>query len=198
MMLAVLSFSVFAEDEAVTADNGGVILVGSTGTKQDDEQVLVDSAEPGALELKETEKLESGIDGEGVTPVDGLVGATNDAVVADKAADEGSMGGSDDAGDDKTADNENKKPSVWGNVLSLGIPILILVAFFYFGMYRPQKKQEKEKKEMMDNLQVGAEIMTIGGIMGKIVTVRESSVVIESGSDKNKLEISKQAISSVK
>ena len=112
------------------------------------------------------------------------------------------IGGNQSAADAaaNTADGTQtkKQPSVWYNVLTLGVPILILVAFFYFGMYKPQKKQEKEKKEMMDTLAVGAEVMTIGGIIGRVVTVREDSVVIESGSDKNKLEISKQAISTVK
>lgn len=95
--------------------------------------------------------------------------------------------------DGNTAPQQNKTLSTIFTI----VPILIIVAFFYFGMYKPQKKQEKEKKALMDSLEVGNEIMTIGGIMGRIVSVKEDSVIIESGSDKNKLQISKQAISSV-
>lgn len=94
-------------------------------------------------------------------------------------------------------ENQTPQQPGWIKVLTMLFPILILVAFFYFGMYRPQKKQEKEKKAMMDSLQVGSDVMTIGGIMGRIVSVKDDSVIIESGSDKNKLQISKQAISTV-
>ncbi len=87
--------------------------------------------------------------------------------------------------------------STFMKIVTMLFPILILVAFFYFGMYKPQKKQEKEKKAMMDSLAVGSDVMTIGGIMGRIVSVKDDSVIIESGSDKNKLQISKQAISTV-
>lgn len=104
-------------------------------------------------------------------------------------------------GQQQTGDNANgnKAPTqpAWMRIVTMVFPILILVAFFYFGMYKPQKKQEKEKKAMMDSLEVGSDVMTIGGIMGRIVSVKDDSVIIESGSDKNKLQISKQAISSV-
>ena len=116
-----------------------------------------------------------------------------------------SIGGKDDVSVENNSEqqsnqeNQNNTPaSPLMQFLQLGLPIIILVAFFYFGMYRPQKKQEKEKKAMMDSLQVGSEIMTIGGIMGRIVSVKEDSVIIESGADKNKLQISKNAISTVK
>ena len=78
--------------------------------------------------------------------------------------------------------------------------IIILVAIFaimYFLMIRPQKKQQKKDAEMRNNLTVGDEIITIGGIMGKVVTVKEDSVIIETGSDKNKMRILRSAISRV-
>lgn len=80
------------------------------------------------------------------------------------------------------------------------ITIIILVAIFaimYFLMIRPQKKQQKKDAEMRNNLAVGDDIITIGGIMGKIVTVKEDSVIIETGSDKNKMRILRSAISRV-
>ena len=100
---------------------------------------------------------------------------------------------------DAQGQNNPQQPTqpTWMKIVTMIFPILILVAFFYFGMYKPQKKQEKEKKAMMDALQVGSEVMTIGGIMGRIVSIKDDSVIIESGSDKNKLQISKQAISTV-
>ena len=60
--------------------------------------------------------------------------------------------------------------------------ILLMVALFagmYFLMIRPQKKQQKKEQEMRDSTQVGDEITTIGGIMGRVVTVKEDSLIIK-------------------
>ena len=75
--------------------------------------------------------------------------------------------------------------------------ILLMVALFagmYFLMIRPQKKQQKKEQEMRDNTQVGDEITTIGGIMGRVVTVKEDSLIIETGADRNKMKIARWAI----
>ena len=60
--------------------------------------------------------------------------------------------------------------------------IILIVAMFgvmYFVMIRPQKKKQQQEQEMRDSIQVGDEITTIGGIMGRVVTVKEDSLVIE-------------------
>ncbi|MBR5273052.1 MAG: preprotein translocase subunit YajC [Clostridia bacterium] len=75
--------------------------------------------------------------------------------------------------------------------------LVILFAAMYFLMIRPQKKQQKKDAEMRNNLSVGDDIITIGGIMGKIVTIKEDSVIIETGSDKSKMRILRSAISRV-
>ena len=75
--------------------------------------------------------------------------------------------------------------------------ILLMVAMFaimYFVMIRPQKKQQKKEQEMRDSLQVGDEITTIGGIMGRVVTVKEDSLIIETGADRNKMRIARWAV----
>ncbi len=75
--------------------------------------------------------------------------------------------------------------------------ILMLIAMFvlmYFLMIRPQKKKQKEEQKMRDDVRVGDQIITIGGIMGRVVTVREDSLVIETGADRNKLTIKKWAL----
>lgn len=77
------------------------------------------------------------------------------------------------------------------------LPFLLLIPIFYFLMYRPQKKQEKETAQMRNNLMIGDEVVTIGGIMGRIVKVKEDYVVIETGSDRTKLKMRKTAIGSV-
>ncbi|MDO4562801.1 MAG: preprotein translocase subunit YajC [Clostridia bacterium] len=75
--------------------------------------------------------------------------------------------------------------------------VVVIFAVFYFLLIRPQKKREKETRAMLDAMQVGDEIVTIGGIMGRVVSIKEDSVVIESGADKNKIKFERGAIKSV-
>ena len=77
------------------------------------------------------------------------------------------------------------------------IMIVAMVAIFYFFMYRPQKKQEKEAADMRNGLQVGDEITTIGGIIGKVVSIMEETCVIETGRDGTKIRILKSAIKNI-
>ncbi len=82
---------------------------------------------------------------------------------------------------------------------SLG-PIIMIVLMFvmlYFFMIRPQKKQEKETNDMRNNLKVGDEITTIGGIIGKIISIKEETVMIETGHDRTKIRILKSAVRNV-
>jgi len=75
--------------------------------------------------------------------------------------------------------------------------ILLMVAFFagfYFLILRPQKKKERTVREMRDSLQVGDEITTIGGIMGKIVQVREEFVTFETGEDRVRIKVARWAV----
>ena len=72
-----------------------------------------------------------------------------------------------------------------------------LLAVMYFVMIRPQKKQEKEQNDMRNNLAVGDEITTIGGIIGKIVSIKEETCVIETSHERTKIRILKTAVSRV-
>ena len=67
----------------------------------------------------------------------------------------------------------------------------------YFLMIRPQKKQEKAQNDMRNNLQVGDEITTIGGIIGKIVSIKEETLVLETSRDGTKIRILKSAVRNV-
>ena len=82
------------------------------------------------------------------------------------------------------------------SVMMIGM-ILVMVAVFYFFLYRPQKKQEKEVNAMRNNLVVGDEITTIGGIIGKVVSIKEETCVIETSRDLTRIRILKSAISRV-
>ncbi|WP_295093139.1 preprotein translocase subunit YajC [Ruminococcus sp.] len=77
---------------------------------------------------------------------------------------------------------------------SMLIPLAIMFALLYFVAIRPQKKRDKELKEMQESLQVGDEVVTGGGIVGIVVSVGEDTVVIETGGAKHKLRIKNWAI----
>ena len=82
--------------------------------------------------------------------------------------------------------------------------IVAMLAMLYFFMIRPENKRKKEAQNMRDSLTVGDVITTIGGIVGKIVmvkpdticTVKENTIVIESGVDRVRIELTKWAVSS--
>ena len=77
------------------------------------------------------------------------------------------------------------------------VPFIIMIVAMYFLLIRPQKKRQKQQANMLDSLIVGDEVVTAGGIMGKIVTIKEDSVVIETGSDRTKIKFEKNSISRV-
>lgn len=78
------------------------------------------------------------------------------------------------------------------------IPIVALIALMYFMMYRPQKKRQKQEQELRSSLEIGDEIVTIGGIVGRVVTIRENDIVIETGSDRTKMKIERWAVNTNK
>ena len=81
--------------------------------------------------------------------------------------------------------------------LMTGGMLVAVVVIFYFFAIRPQKKQEKETQAMRDSLQVGDEITTIGGIIGKVISIKEETVMIETGHDRMKIRILKSAVRSI-
>ncbi len=76
------------------------------------------------------------------------------------------------------------------------LPLLLVVVAMYFILIRPQRKREKESQNMRNNLQVGDEVTTTGGIVGRVVSLREDTVVVETGSDRSKIRVKRWAIQS--
>lgn len=82
------------------------------------------------------------------------------------------------------------------SIFSIVIIVLMFVALYFF-MIRPQKKQEKEINNMRNNLQIGDEITTIGGIIGKIISFKEDTLIIETTHDRTKIRILRSAVRNV-
>ena len=78
--------------------------------------------------------------------------------------------------------------------LSMIIMLVAMVVVMYFVMIRPQKKKQAEEQKLRDSIQIGDDVTTIGGISGRIVTVKEDSVVIETGADRTKVKFMRWAI----
>jgi preprotein translocase subunit YajC len=81
----------------------------------------------------------------------------------------------------------------WVTIAMLGVMLVV----FYFFLYRPQKKQEKTANAMRSGLQVGDEITTTGGIIGKIISIKEETVMIETGNERTKIRILRSAVRNV-
>ena len=92
---------------------------------------------------------------------------------------------------------ETTAPQGGGNFVVTIIMIVAMIAFFYFFIIRPQKKQEKEAADMRDSIQVGDEITTIGGIIGKVVSIKDETLVLETTRAGTKIRILKSAVRSV-
>ncbi len=99
-----------------------------------------------------------------------------------------------------SAEGEAAADAVQGGLMasfsSLIIPIGLLVLMYFF-LIRPQKKQEKQIASMRNNLVVGDEISTNGGLIGRIIKINEDIITIETGSDKTRLKIFRWAVRNV-
>ena len=83
------------------------------------------------------------------------------------------------------------------SLLTSFLPMLIILVVFYFMLIRPQSKKDKALKKMREDLSIGDEITTIGGIVGRVVSIKDDTILIESGSDRTKVRIKKFAVQEV-
>lgn len=79
------------------------------------------------------------------------------------------------------------------SLISIGSLILIIVVF-YFLLIRPQRKKDKQDAAMRKNLQVGDEVVTAGGVVGIVFSIKDDTVVVETGGDRSKIRVKKWAI----
>jgi preprotein translocase subunit YajC len=85
-----------------------------------------------------------------------------------------------------------------GGLGALGglVPMLLIIAVFYMLLIRPQQKRQRELQQTISQLKIGDRIVTTGGVIGTITTVRETSFLIRSG-DKSILEIARSAVAGI-
>ena len=82
-----------------------------------------------------------------------------------------------------------------GGMSSSIIMIVVMIGVFYFLLIRPEKKRKKEAEELRSSIKVGDSIVTIGGICGTVVDVKEDKFVIETSADRVRMELQKWALS---
>ena len=83
------------------------------------------------------------------------------------------------------------------SMVSLFFTLALMVVLLYFMIYRPQKKQEKKDAAMRTSLEIGDQVTTIGGVIGRVVAIKDDTFVLETGSDRVKIRFTKTAIGSV-
>ncbi|MEG1779178.1 MAG: preprotein translocase subunit YajC [Oscillospiraceae bacterium] len=74
------------------------------------------------------------------------------------------------------------------------VPFILILVVSYFMLIRPQKKRDQQMKDMRSKIEVGDEIITAGGIIGRVVSFKDETVVIETGTDRSKIRIARWAI----
>lgn len=83
--------------------------------------------------------------------------------------------------------------SIWGTV----IWFVLIIGLMYLLIFLPQKKRDKKAKAMLNALQVGNDIITIGGITGKVINIKDDELTVETGVEKVKINFKKWAIKEV-
>ena len=81
--------------------------------------------------------------------------------------------------------------------ISLFFTLALMLVMLYFMIYRPQKKQEKKDAAMRSSLEIGDQVTTIGGVIGRVVAIKDDTFVLETGAARVKIRFAKNAVSSV-
>lgn len=85
--------------------------------------------------------------------------------------------------------------STGGSLVTMLLPFVVLIAVFYFLLIRPENKKKKALNEMRNALSVGDEVTTIGGIVGKVVHIKDDLITIETSEDRVRIQFTRWAIS---
>lgn len=86
------------------------------------------------------------------------------------------------------------QPPVGLQTLFTFMPLLLMVGVFYLLLIKPQKKRAKKEKEMRENLQIADEVVTTGGIIGRVLSIKDDTVLIETGGDRTRIRVLRSCI----
>lgn len=103
-----------------------------------------------------------------------VVFADNETVSTEQAATTESTAATE------TGEQQPQANAVMSTIVSI-LPIVLIIVLLYFMMIRPQRKKEKETREMINAMKVGDKVVTIGGICGKVAKIKDEFVFIETG-----------------
>lgn len=84
-----------------------------------------------------------------------------------------------------------------GSMIVSMVPFLLVIVVMYFMLIRPQKKKDKEMQDMRSSVEIGDTITTIGGVVGIVISMKEDTVVVETGTGSSKIRFKRWAISEV-
>ena len=88
-------------------------------------------------------------------------------------------------------------PTAQTNPLMSFLPLVFIVAIFYFLVFMPMQKQKKQQAQMLSSLQTGTDVLTTGGIVGTIVSLTDTTMVLRVKPDNIKLQVSRTAVASL-
>ena len=77
------------------------------------------------------------------------------------------------------------------------LPLVFIVAIFYFLVFMPMQRQKKQQAQMLSNLQAGSEVLTTGGIVGTIISITDNTLILRVKPDNIKLQVMRSAVSSL-
>lgn len=126
-----------------------------------------------------------------------LDAADESQVQGDQTQNEGST--VENGSNDQNKNDNQKQPGIADLIGTMGMPIMLILAMVAMWWFtsRSQKKRDKEAQDMRDSLQIGDEVTTIGGIIGKVVAVKDETFVLETTKDRTHIRFLKAAIRSV-
>ena len=88
-------------------------------------------------------------------------------------------------------------PTAQTNPLMSFLPLVFIVAIFYFLVFMPMQKQKKQQAAMLSNLQTGTDVLTTGGIVGTIISITDTTLILRVKPDNVKLQVMRSAVSSL-
>ncbi len=89
----------------------------------------------------------------------------------------------------------SSEPSVFRQLMANTLPFVVVLVVMYFMLISPQKKREKKLNDMRSGVEIGDGVVTAGGIIGRVISIKEDTLVIESAS--SRIRIKRWAISEV-